>query len=118
MYKGNPPPSRPYAWDLVYKTVPPRSAGFECRIKIWHPITDVVNAGAPLGQEPPDGAVRMLRRQQLHFGVAEGEGKDGCPVYFLGGMGLESQDVAVESQRRIQIGHGNADMSNEGTVSH
>jgi hypothetical protein len=97
MHEGNPAPSSPHAWDFVYQTVSRRAAGLECRIQIWHPITDVVNAGPPLGQELPDGTVWAEGGEQLHFGVAKRKGQDGRTVHLLRGMWLEAQDVAVES---------------------
>jgi len=118
MHEGNPAPSRPQAWDFVYQTVSRRAAGLECRIQIRHTITDVVNAGASLGQELPDGTVRTERRQQLHFGVAKWKGQDGCAIPLLRGMWLEAQNVPVESQGRLQIGHGNANMGDVGAISH
>jgi hypothetical protein len=118
MHEGNSAPSRPQAWDFVYQTVSRRAAGLECRIEIWYPITDVVNAGASLGQEPPDGTIGAERRQQLHFGVAQRQGHDGCTIHLLWRVWLETQNVPVESQGRLEVGHGNANMGDVGAISH
>jgi hypothetical protein len=33
-------------------------------------------------------------------------------------MGLEAQNVTIEGERRVHVGHGDADVSNAGAVGH
>ena len=57
-------------------------------------------------------------RQQLDLGLAEGQRHDGGAVGLLGGMRREAEDVPIEGERRVEVRHGDADMSDAGAISH
>jgi len=118
MHEGNPAACRPHARHLVYQAIPCGPAGLECRVQIGHPIADVVNAGAALGQELPYRTIWASRHEQLHLGFAKGKGQNSRPIDFFRRMGDQSQDVPVEGERRFQIGDGYPDMGDVGAISH
>jgi hypothetical protein len=78
----------------------------------------MMDAGPAAVEEPGDGAGLHEWGEQFDFGLAEGQRHDGGAVGFLGRMGLEAQDVTVKGEGRVEIRHGDADMSDTGAVTH
>src|SRR6476660_3812895 len=72
---------------------------------------------APL-EEPSDGAVGSDGGQELHFRLPERERHDGGTVGLLRRMWSEAEDVPVKGERGVEVGHGDADMSDAGAIRH
>jgi hypothetical protein len=118
MHEGNSSPPGSHAWYLVHQAIPRRSAVFERRVQIGDPVANVVNPGAPFSEKLCDWAVGVQRGEQLHFGITEGQRDDRGAVRHFRRMWLQSQYVAIEGERRLEIGHGYSDMGNAGVIRH
>jgi thioredoxin 1 len=118
MNEGDAPAAGAEAGSFVDQPVAGGTAGFEGSVQVGHPVADVMNAGAAPGEEAGDGPLRIERGEQLHLRVAEGKSHDGGAVGRLRCLGVESEHVAVESEGRIEVGHGNADMRDAGAIRH
>lgn len=118
MHEGDPTARRPGTWYLVYQTISGSPAGLECGIEVGDLITDVVNTGAPLGQELSNWTVGVERGEQLHFRVSEWKRQDSGAIDPFGWMRHDPQDVPVEGECRFQVGDGNSDMRNAGEIGH
>ena len=118
MQERYPPAAGSHAWPLVDQTVASRPAGLDGGIEIGDPVADVMNAGAALGQEFPNGAVGLDRSQKLDLGLPERERQNSRSVHRFLRMGLDSEHVTIKGHCRIEVSHGNADMRNAGAVNH
>ena len=118
MDEGDSAPSGTHARRFVDQLIAGPLASGQGGIQIADPIADMVDPGSPASQESCDGAFRFPWGEELDFGFAKSVGSDGRPVGGFGGMRLEGEDVAIERQCSVQIGHGDPDMSDPGAISH
>jgi thioredoxin 1 len=118
MDKGDAAPGSTGARDVVDQAVTRRAAGLESRGEVGHPIADVMNARSAPGQKSRDRAFRFEGGEQLHLGFSERQGHDGGAVGYLGRMGLQAKDIAIEGEGLVEVGHGHADMGDPGAIRH
>lgn len=118
MHEGDSPPSRPGPRHLVYQAISGCPAGLECSVEVGHLIADVVNAGAPPGQEFSNWTVGVERGKQLHLRVAQGQCQDGGAINGFGRMRHDAQDVTVEGECRVQVGDSDSDVRDAGEIGH
>ena len=118
MHEGDSPPSRPSSRYLVYQAISGCPAGLECSVEVSHLIADMVNPGPSSGEEFADRAVRVERCKQLHLGISHWERQDGGAIDGFGRMGHDAEDVPVEGECRIQVGHGDSDVRDAGEIGH
>jgi len=118
MQKRNPASGGSLSRGLVHQAIPGRAAGLERSIEVGNPVTDMVDAGSPLGEKLANRALRAQRRKQLDLGISEGERHDVCSIGDLRRMRLDSKDVAVEGERCLEIGNCYTDVRNAGAISH
>jgi hypothetical protein len=76
----------------------------------------VVNARAPLGEEFSNRAVGREWGQQLDFGLPKGECHDAGAIGGFSWVWRDPENVAIKSERGLQVGYGNAHMGNAGNV--
>lgn len=118
MHEGDSPPSRPGPRHLVYQAISGCPAGLECSVEVGHLIADVVNAGAPPGQEFSNWTVGVERGKQFHLRVAQGQCQDGGAINGFGRMRHDAQDVTVEGECRVQVGDSDSDVRDAGEIGH
>jgi thioredoxin 1 len=118
MHKRNPASGRSLSRDLVHQAITGRAAGLECSIEVGNPVTDMMDAGPPLGEKLADRALRAERRKQLDLGVSEGERHDGGSIGDLRRVRFDSEDVAVEGERGLELGNCYTDVRDAGAISH
>jgi thioredoxin 1 len=118
MHKHNPASGRSFSRDLVHQAITGRAAGLERSIEVGNAVTDVMDTGTPLGEKPANRALRSERRKQLDLGIPEGERHDGRSIGYLWRMRLDSEDVAVEGERCLEIGNCYTDVRYAGAISH
>ena len=111
MEKRDPPPAGSRARGLVDELVAVPAAGGQCRIEIGDSVAEVMDARTPAGEELPDRTGWFGGRQELHFRLPEGKGNDRGAVDPFGRVRLETEHVAVETQRLLQIAHRDSDVS-------
>ena len=102
--------------NLVHQAIPGRSTRAQRRVQIRHSIADVVDTRPSPGEKLPDRAVRREWREQLYLGLTEWERYNAGAIGGLRRVGGNAEDVAIKSQRGLQIGYGNAHMGNAGDV--
>jgi thioredoxin 1 len=118
MHKSDAPAASAAAGNFIDQPVTGITASPEGSVQVGHPVADVMNAGAPPGEEPGDRTIRLERGEKLHLGIAERQRHDRGTVSRLRCLGFESEHVAVEGEGRIEVGHGNADMRDAGAIRH
>ena len=111
MQEGDPVSARADAGLLVDQLVPLAATFVERPVEVRHSITHVVNAGPALGHKAGHRSIGRDGVQQFDLGVAERQGNDGGPVDGFGGARLETEHVAIERERAIEIGDRDTDMS-------
>jgi len=114
--EGDPATGRSPSRYLIHEAIPGGSTCIQRRVQIRHSIADVVDARSPFGQEFPNGTVGGEWRQQLHFGLTEGQRYDGGAIGGLRLVGCDPENVSIETERGLQIGDGNAHVGNAGVV--
>ena len=87
-------------------------------VEIGDPVADVVDARSPTREKLRDRPVGIPRSQQLHFGLPEGQRDDGGTVGHLGLVGLETEHITIEGERRLDVRDGDPDMSDAGGSRH
>jgi thioredoxin 1 len=118
MDEGDPASAGADARRVVDQAIPGRAARREGRVEIGHPVADVMNARPSAVEKLGDGSVRGERRKQLDFGFPKGQRDNGSAVGLLERMRRESQDITIEGQRRVEVRHGDANMSDAGEIRH
>jgi hypothetical protein len=116
--EGNPPASGSSPGNLVDQLIPGGPAALQGRVEVGNPIADVMNSGPPLFEESGHRAGGIPRGQQLHLGFAEWQGNDGRAVGLLGRMRRETKNVAVKSERGVEVRHRYANVGNSGCLGH
>jgi hypothetical protein len=116
MHEGDAAASGSGPRSLVDEAISGGAARGKSRIEVGHPIADVVNSRPPFGQKPGDRTVGVAWGQQLHLGLAERQGHDGRSVGGFGMMGLKTEHVTIEGERRAEVRHGDPDMSDAGEI--
>lgn len=118
MNEGDPVATSSRPGNLIDQSI----SGSRCRseglVQIGDPVADMVNAGAPPGEESGDGAVGSLGFEQLHVRLAEGKRDDASSVGPLRMSWSEAENVAIEGQRSLDTFDGYADMSDTRAVGH
>ena len=73
---------------------------------------EVMHAGAPFGEELPDGGVRTVRREQLDAAVSDAEERDVGPLVGnrLAMLDLRSEESAVRLDGLLEVVDGDADV--------
>ena len=74
--------------------------------------------GPRLARNLAIGPSAVAGRQQLHLGLAERQGHDGGAVGLLRRVRLETEHVTIEGERRVDVRHGDPDMSDAGAIRH
>ena len=118
MHKSDAPAAGAKAGNFIDQPITGITASPEGSVQVGHPVADVMNAGAPPGEEPGDRTVRLKRGEKLHLGVAERERDNRGTVSDLGRMGFQPEHVAVKGEGHVKVGHGNADMRDAGAIRH
>jgi hypothetical protein len=117
MHESNSPSASASPWNLVDQTISRRAARLDGRVQVGDAVTDVMDTGAPLGQEPSNRGVSREWSQQLHLRLAERKRHNGGSVGNLGRVRFQSQDLAVEAECRWEISNGNSHVGNARAVS-
>lgn len=117
MHERYSPPPGSFPRDLVDEVISRRPAGLQSLIQVRYAVADVVNARAALGKELSNRTVPIGGGEQLDLGFSQGECHDLGTIHLFRWIRLEAKDIAIKGKRRIEIGNGNADMSNAGVVS-
>jgi len=118
MHEGDPPAAGTGARRLVDETIAGGPAGGERLVEVGHSVAHMVDARPPTREKSGDGAVRITGSQQLNLGLTEGQGNDGGAVRDLGRVRLQTEHVTIEGERRLDVRHGDPDMSNPGGSRH
>lgn len=118
MDERDPASAGPSSRNLVNQLVAGLAAPFESGVEVSHPVTDVMNPGAPFFQEAGHRALGVVRRQQLDLGFAEGKRNDRGAVGGFRGMGNQPKDVTVKGKGGFEIGDRHANVGNSGCLGH
>lgn len=116
MDEGYSPSPRTFSRDLVNQVVARRPAGLQCLVQVRDAVADVVYARASLGKEFSNRTIPVIGSEQLDLAVSQGERHDGRAVGLLRGVRFETEHIAVKGKSRLEIFHGDADMSDAGVV--
>lgn len=103
---------------LIHQPVARCRGRGEGPIQIGYPITDMVDAGPPLGEEPGDGALGVFRLEQFDFRRSERERYDPGSIGALDRSRGQAEDFSIESQGGFDILDRHADMSDLRAVGH
>ncbi len=104
--------------DLVHETIAGRAARRDGGVQVRHSVAYMVNARAAPVEKSGDGAPGVRGLEQLDFGLAEGQGNDSRAIGELRLVGLEAEDLAIESQGIADVVDGDPDMRDAGGVPH
>lgn len=118
MDERNPPAAGASAWKFINQTVARRPAGRERPVQIGHAITDVMDAGASLGNESGDRTVGGSGFQQLDLRSTEVERDDPGPVGLFRGAGEHPKDITIEGQGGVDALDRHTDMGNNRVIRH
>jgi hypothetical protein len=86
------------------------------RVDVFHPQSDVVQAGAALVEILRDRRIRRRRFQHLERRVAGVQERRSHLLRrnLLGDLDVQAEHVPEERKRRLQIAHGDPDMIENG----
>ena len=118
MHESDPPASGTGAWRVVDEAIAGGPAGGERRVEVGHSVAHMMDSRPPTSEKSRDGAVRIPGRQQLDLGLTEGQSDDGGAIRHLGRVRLETEHVTIEGERRLDVRHGDPDMSDPGGSRH
>ena len=118
MYEGDPPAPGAGARGVVAEAIAGGPAGGERRVEVGHSVAHMMDSRSPTSEKSRDGAVRIPGRQQLDLGLTEGQSDDGGAIRHLGRVRLETEHVTIEGERRLDVRHGDPDMSDPGGSRH
>jgi len=106
-----------YADGLATSLKAGLAAAPERAFQVVHGKADVVDARAPLGDEPADRRALRLRLQQLHERLAGREPGDARAVCVVQRDLGHPQHVPVERQQPLDRAHGDADVRDAGAAA-
>ena len=114
MEKGNAVPTDTPARCFIDQAVSRAATRREGRVEIGDPVADVVDARSAAGEELRDWPRGIGGREQLEPGGAELDRPNGGSIDGFSGLRLDAEDVAIESERSVQIRDRDADVSDLG----
>jgi len=116
MQKGDPLPLGTEARRLVNELNAVCFAAGEGAVEIFHRETNVMNAGAALPEELPNGGFGLVWLEQLDQRFPGHESHDARTIGVIErGLG-HAEDVAIEGDNRREGFHGDAEMGNAGSA--
>jgi hypothetical protein len=107
-------PTRTRTRLLIHELVAGAAAGIEGFVQIGDPVTDVMDTGTTLGQEPGDGTIGGAGLQELDLGLAEVQRDDHRPIGHFGAAGGETKDLGIKGKGCGDVLHRDADMGDPG----
>ena len=110
MEKGDPPSTGSAAGCVVHQLESGGSARCQGRVQVGDAIAEMMDAGAPPGEESGDRAVGVAGAQQLDGAFPEWQRQDGGAVGLFQGTGRYAEDIAIEPGRLLEIGDRDADV--------
>ena len=116
MQKGDALALRPQSRCLVDELDAVRSTAGEGAIEILHRETNVMNAGAALGEELPDGGFGLVWFQQLDQRFPGRKSHDTRTIGVIERGFGHPEDVAIEGDDRREGFHGDAEMGDAGSA--
>jgi thioredoxin 1 len=118
VHEGNAATACSDSRSLIDQAITRLLAGVERPIEVGHPIADVMDSRPPALQKFCDGTGGIQGGKELDRALSERQRDDGGTVGDLGGMGHETEDVAIKGECRLEIRHGDTDVSDPGLVGH
>lgn len=88
----------------------------ESCVEIVHRKADMMNAGAPTGDEFPDRRVVTCRLEKLDQRLSGDHGRDACPIRIIDLRLLEAEYVGEERNACRDGLHGDSDVSDAGAL--
>lgn len=110
MDKGDAASPSTGARDLIDQLVPGLPTGGEGGVEVRDAVTDVMDPRSATGKESSDGRIGDHRFEQLDLGATEIEVDDSGTIDEFRPAGLDSQDIAVECERGLNVGDRDAEV--------
>src|SRR5262245_57200993 len=110
--EGNLQTEETAAGLLVDELRPTGGELVERRLDVLDLVRDVVHAGAPVGEELPDGGLAAERGEQLDAARADAHRRRLDPLLGDGGAMLDpgAQQPLVRAHRLVEVGDGDAEV--------
>lgn len=118
MHKRDAPAAGAGARHVVDQAVPGHAARRDGSVQVRYAVADVVNPRPALREEAGNRASGIRGLEQFDFGITEGQGNDSRAIGQFLLVGLEAEDVAIESQGLADVVDGDPDMRDAGGVPH
>lgn len=116
MKKGDALSLGPDAWRLVDELNAVRLAAGERAVEIVDSETNVMDAGAALPEELPDGGIGFVWFQQFDQRFSGGESHDARAIGVIERGFGEAEDIAIEGNDRREGFHGDAEVGDAGAA--
>lgn len=116
MEEGDALPLGPDARRFIYELDAVRLAPGEGAVEILDRETNVMDAGAALGEELPDGGFGLVWLQQFNERFAGHESHDARTIGVIERGFGKAEDVAIEGDDRREGFHGDAEMGDAGSA--
>jgi hypothetical protein len=88
---------------LVDQAESGQATGIQSGVEVRDPVTDVVDAGSPLGEKLGDGTLGVPRLEQFDLDLAERQRNDLRAVRHFTTARSQTQDLRVERQGGIEV---------------